>query len=495
MVSFFVKWPTKKERGHIMTENKVIGYLPDEKPTIAKSLLFAVQQFLVMLPATVLAALLMKFNIPTAIFASGVATLVFLLVTKGKIPLYFGSSFSYIPAVAIIAASYYASLGQNLGEVSLIAKEIMGPIQVAIALSGVLSVIAGVVVKYFGQEKMEKVLPPHVTGPVAAIIGLSLAGSAISNSFTINAGTGMLNASSFFIASITLLSIIAFTVFLRKGFIGQLPILLGILVGILATVIIDRSLFAGASGHDTGFKILDWTVFSTFPKANWNYLPAALLAIVPIALVTIPESTAHVYQLDLYVNDLAERKGVEQKYDIKDRLGDNLIGDGICDVVATFFGGPAGTNYGENISASAVTRVFSTWVFALTALLAIIFAFTPLADFASFLPGPVTNGASIYLFGVIAAQGITLMIEKKVDMFNPKNLAIIAVIFVVGLGGHYALPNGGFPLYKVSGQIVYFPAIAIAAIVGILLNALLSIPELITYQKSKKEVVEVKPEA
>lgn len=470
---------------------KVVGYLPDEKPTIVKSLLFAVQQFLVMLPATVLAALLMKFNIPTAILASGVATLVFLLVTKGKIPLYFGSSFSYIPAVSIIAASYYASLGQDIGNVSLIAKEIMAPIQVAIALSGVLSVIAGLVVKYYGQEKMEKVLPAHVTGPVAAIIGLSLAGSAISNSFTINDATGMLNGSSFFIASVTLLAIIGLTVFLRKGFIGQLPILLGMIFGVLMALIVDRSLFSGISGHDTGFKILNWTVFTTFQGANWSYLPAAMLAIVPIALVTIPESTAHVYQLDLYVNDLAERKGSEKRYDIKDRLGDNLIGDGICDVVATFFGGPAGTNYGENISASAVTRVFSTWVFALTALLAIVFAFTPLADFASFLPGPVTNGAAIYLFGVIAAQGITLMIEKKVDMFNPKNLAIIAVIFIVGLGGHYALPNGGFPLYKVSGEIVYFPAIAVAAIVGIVLNALLSIPELIKYNKNKNNQVEV----
>lgn len=469
---------------------KVVGYLPDEKPTIVKSLLFAVQQFLVMLPATVLAALLMKFNIPTAIFASGVATLVFLLVTKGKIPLYFGSSFSYIPAVSIIAASYYASLGQDMNNVSLIAKEIMGPIQVAIALSGVLSVLAGLVVKYFGQEKMEKVLPAHVTGPVAAIIGLSLAGSAISNAFTINSATGMLNASSFFIASITLLSIIGFTVFLRKGFIGQLPILLGIVVGVVAALIFDRSLFSGASGHDTGLKILNWTVFTTFQGANWGYLPAALLAIVPIALVTIPESTAHVYQLDLYVNELAQRKGSEKVYDIKDRLGDNLVGDGVCDVVATFFGGPAGTNYGENISASAVTRVFSTWVFALTALLAILFAFTPLADFASFLPGPVTNGAAIYLFGVIAAQGITLMIEKKVDMFNPKNLAIIAVIFIIGLGGHYALPNGGFPLYKVAGQIVYFPAIAIAAIVGIILNAILSIPELINHNKPREEYKE-----
>lgn len=464
----------------------VVGYLPDEKPTIVKSLLFAVQQFLVMLPATVLAALLMKFNIPTAILTSGVATLVFLLVTRGKIPLYFGSSFSYIPAVSIVGASYYASLGQDWNSVGLIELEILGPIQIAIILSGLISIIAGVIVKYFGKEKIDKVLPAHVTGPVAAIIGLSLAGGAITGSFQIGSN-GMLDTTSFLISSITLLSIIGFTSFLRKGFVSQIPILLGMLVGFVLTLILDINLIGSGAGQATGFDVLNWTVFSSIPAADWSYLPAALLAIVPIALVTIPESTAHVFQLDLYVNELAERKGVKKKYDIANRLGDNLIGDGVCDIVAATLGGPAGTNYGENISASAVTKVFSTWVFGLTAVLAILFAFTPLADFASFLPAAVTNGASIYLFGVIAAQGITLMIEKKVDMFNPKNLAVIAVIFVIGIGGHYAMPNGGFPLYKINGNIVYFPAIAVAAIIGILLNLVLRISEFIKYLKEKKE--------
>src|SRR5690554_2384611 len=122
---------------------EVTGYLPNEKPTLVKSLLFAVQQFLVMLPATVLAALLMKFNIPTAIFTSGVATLAFIGITKGKIPLYYGSSFSYIPAVAIVGASFY---GDTWSSVGLISQEIMGPIQIAIALSGVLSIVAGLIV-------------------------------------------------------------------------------------------------------------------------------------------------------------------------------------------------------------------------------------------------------------------------------------------------------------------------------------------------------------
>lgn len=464
----------------------VVGYLPDEKPTIVKSLLFAVQQFLVMLPATVLAALLMKFNIPTAILTSGVATLIFLAVTRGKIPLYFGSSFSYIPAVSIVGASYYQSLGQDWNSVGLIDLEILGPIQIAIMLSGVLSVLAGVIVKYFGREKIDKVLPAHITGPVAAIIGLSLAGGAVTNSFTIGSN-GMLDTNSFLISSITLLAIIFFTSFLRKGFISQIPILLGMVTGFVLTLILDSSLIGSGAGQVTGLGILNWTVFSSIPAADWAYLPAAILAIVPIALVTIPESTAHVFQLDLYVNELAQRKGVNKRYDIAERLGDNLIGDGVCDVVAATLGGPAGTNYGENISASAVTKVFSTYVFALTAVLAIVFSFTPLADFASFLPQAVTNGASIYLFGVIAAQGITLMIEKKVDMFNPKNLAVIAVIFIIGLGGHYAMPNGGFPLYRVNGNIVYFPAIAVAAIVGILLNLGLHIPEFIKHIKEREQ--------
>lgn len=461
---------------------EVTGYLPNEKPTLVKSLLFAVQQFLVMLPATVLAALLMKFNIPTAIFTSGVATLAFIGITKGKIPLYYGSSFSYIPAVAIVGASFY---GDTWSSVGLISQEIMGPIQIAIALSGVLSIVAGLIVKYFGKDKIERILPAHITGPVAAIIGLSLAGGAVTNSFQIDAN-GMMNTVSFVIASVTFLTIVGLTSFLRKGFISQIPILLGIFVGVLLTLIIDRSLIGSAAGQATGLKIFDWTLISTMPKANWGYLPASLLAIVPIALVTIPESTAHIYQLDLYVNQLAIEKGSEEHYDIAERLGDNLIGDGLGDIVATALGGPAGTNYGENISASAITKVFSTWVFILTAILAILFSFTPLADFASFLPAPVTNGASIYLFGVIAAQGITLMIEKETDMFNPKNLAVIAFIFIIGIGGHYSMPNGGFPLYKVNGNIVYFPAIAVAAIGGIILNLLIHIPEMVQGIKAKK---------
>jgi uracil permease len=470
-------------RANLNNLEKVVGYLPDEKPTIGKTIVFAIQQFLVMLPATVLAALLMKFNIPTAIFASGVATLIFLLITKGKIPLYYGSSFSYIPAVSIVGATFMGD--EAFKAATLIDKSLMGPIQIAIMLSGLISIAAGFVVNKFGQAKVDKILPATVTGPIAAIIGLSLAGNSISGVFQISKTTGMLEWQSVAVGLVTLLSIMVLTVLFKKGFKSQIPILIGMLIGVAVHVILTFATggnpFAlSGSGQDGGFKLLGWTAFSTFGQMNSAALPAAILAIVPVALVTIPESTAHVYQLDLYVNNLAKDKGSDKSYPIKELLGENLKGDGVGDIVSTFLGGPAGTNYGENISASAITKNFSSYVFGVAAIIAIILAFTPLATFTDFIPNSVVQGASIYLFGVIATQGIALMVEKKVDLFDPKNLAIIASVFVIGVGGHYALPNGGFPLYKVDGNLIYFPALAVASLVGILLNLLFNFIEKFT---------------
>jgi uracil permease len=288
----------------------------------------------------------------------------------------------------------------------------------------------------------------------------------------------MLVWQSVVLSMITLISIIVLTVVLKKGFISQIPILIGLIIGFVAALIIAPSTITKSDSQITGLGLLNWTIFGTLPHMDASLIPAAMLAIVPVALVTIPESSAHIFQLDLYVNDLAKKKGAKN-YDIKDRLGDNLVGDGLGDMIASALGGPAGTNYGENISTSAVTRNFSVWVFGLTAILAVIFAFTPLSTFAGFLPSAVVNGASIYLFGVIAAQGITLMIEKKVDIFNPKNLAVIAVIFIIGIGGHYSEGNG-FPLYTVGDKIIYLPALAAAALAGILLNLILIAIEKLT---------------
>jgi uracil permease len=167
---------------------------------------------------------------------------------------------------------------------------------------------------------------------------------------------------------------------------------------------------------------------------------------------------------------LARKKNSNKKYDIENKLGLNLIGDGLGDIISGFIGGPAGTNYGENISAMAISKNFSVHVLMLSAILTMIIScFTPLINIVYSIPNPVIGGLSIYLFGVIAAQGITIMMDRKVDMFSSKNLAVIAVILIVGLGGSFGFEGGMIPMFGIE-----LPAIATAAIVGILLNIMLS---------------------
>jgi uracil permease len=189
---------------------------------------------------------------------------------------------------------------------------------------------------------------------------------------------------------------------------------------------------------------------------------------MPIAIATIPESTAHLYQLDIYVDHLADQKG-KKPYGIKNRLGWNLIGDGVGDMISSIFGGPAGTNYGENLSTMAITRNFSVPVLIAAAVITMVIAFfTPLTQIVNSIPGSVIGGVSIYLFGVIGAQGIAIMINRKVDLFSSKNMAVISTILVIGLGGSYVF-NGMIPFFGIT-----LPAIATAALVGIILNLVLS---------------------
>jgi uracil permease len=429
-----------------------IGYLPDETPSAGKLLVFALQQVLVMFPATVTVALLTGFHVSTTIFASGLATLCFLFITRGKIPLYYGSSFSYIAAIVGITGAKYGAV---------VADSLISQAQFGIIMSGLVSIVAGLIVSRFGMEAIERVLPPTITGSIALVIGLSLAATALTS--TAGFSDGVLAASSdrMWIAGlITLISTVAFSVFL-KGVWGQLPILLGIVVGYVVSIclgLVDFSqVFAGSFISAPHF---------TLPTPSW----AAVAAIMPIAIATIPESTAHLFQLDIYVNDLASKKG-KSRYNISDKLGLNLVGDGIGDIVASLFGGPAGTNYGENISTMAITRNFSVKMLGCAAIISIVLSFfTPLSNFINTIPGAVINGACIFLFGVIAAQGIAIMINRNVDMFDARNLSVIASILIIGIGGSFGFPNGMIPFFGAQ-----LPAIATAAVFGIVLNLALSI--------------------
>jgi uracil permease len=437
----------------------VIGYLPDERPPVWKLIPFALQQILVMFPATVLVAVLTKFDISTTIFASGFATLCFLLVTRGKIPLFYGSSFSYIAAIVSITGAQGVDLG------TLISRA-----QFGIIMSGLVSIVAGLVINFFGTDKIEFVLPPTVTGSIAIVIGISLAGVAMRNASGWNLYGGeaaaAASSTSWTVAIITLLATVLFSVYL-KGTFGQLPLLFGIIVGYISAVcfgMIDFSkVLVGPVIAAPGFSL---------PIANW----AAVLAIMPIAIATIPESTAHLFQLDIYVDHLAKLKG-KGSYNIKKRLGWNLIGDGIGDIVSAAVGGPAGTNYGENLSTMAITRVFSTAVLGVAAIITMLIAFlTPLSNIVKSIPNAVVGGVGIYLFGIIGAQGIAIMISRKVDMFDARNLAVIASILVIGLGGAFGFVSNGAPdggMIPIFG--IQLPAIATAAVFGIVLNLLLSI--------------------
>lgn len=417
--------------------SRVVGYLPDDTPPVWKLIFFALQQIVVMFPATVMVALLTGFHVSTTIFASGLATLCFILITKGRIPLYYGSSFSYVAAVTAITGV------KSIGEIA--PDALISQAQFGIIASGLISIVAGLIINRFGQDKVRKVLPPEVTGSVAIIIGVSLAAGALGSA-----------SSNWTAALVTLMATILFSVYL-KGTLGQLPVLLGVAAGYL-TALFQGQIDFSALGRASVIMAPHFT----FP--SWS--PAALLAIMPIAIATIPESTAHLYQIDLYVNNLSRKLGRNKNYPISGLLGTNLIGDGIGDIVSGMFGGPAGTNYGENNSVMAITRNFSVPVLAVAAVIAMgLSFFGKLAAVVNTVPAFVIGGVSIYLFGVIGAQGVALMVSEKVDLFSARVLAVVSTILMIGIGGSFAFPGGMIPMFGIE-----MPAIATAAIFGIVLN-------------------------
>ena len=449
------------------------GYLPEERPSWIRLILYAIQQVIVMFPATVTVALVTGFQVSTTIFASGLATLCFILITGRKIPLYYGSSFAYLTAIAsMCAAEGFAKVD------GILPTEAIQYAQFGIILSGFVSIAAGLLVRFFGRKVVETILPASITGPVAMIIGLTLAGNALSDAIPNVTEVTAESTAWIVVALVTLVSTILYSRYL-KGFLGQLPLLLGALTGCavagIAYAVDWANLFRAmpAAALDASlWKLGDGSIFAvpafSLPKVSWT----AAAAIMPIAIAPIPESTAHMYQLDIYVNDVARRKGKKLGYSLVDMLDRNLIGDGICDMISGVVGGPAGTNYGENISTMAITKVFSVPVLVAAAIIAMVVSFfTPLIQVIYGIPLAVIGGLEIYLFGAIAAQGIAIMIDHKVDMFSSKNIAVIASIMVIGIGGNYAF-GGNIPFFGIQ-----VPCIAGAAIFGILLNLLLSIGE------------------
>lgn len=443
---------------------KVMGYMPNDVPPFGQIILLGLQHVLTMFPATVLVALLVGFHVNTVLMASGLATIVALLGSYwgiGKfIPLYYGSSFSYIAATLAITS---ASFGQPVSD------DLIGAAQAGIVVTGLVNIAVGLIIRFGGGKKMvDKILPAIITGSVAAVIGFALGFAALDMSGGTCCGTeGAL--SWWGVAIVTLVSTIIFSVYLQgKGFIGMLPILLGAIVGYIVAIPAGLVDFSGVTG-----AALFQVPHITFPNFGHEMTATAIISIAVMAIATIPESTAHLYQISLYVDNLAEQLG-RKKEKLSEYIGFNLVLDGLGDMVNGLIGGVAGTNYGENNSLMVITRNYSGPALLAAGGIAILLSFSgTLAALVLSVPTAVSGGLAIYLFGVIGMQGIALMMSEKVNLFDPKQLAIGAVIMVIGVGGHIGFPGGFLPIPLLKGVFPYgWPAIATGAVAGILLNLL-----------------------
>ena len=402
----------------------------DERPEFGQWVGLSLQHMFSMFGSTVLVPILVGLNPGIALFSSGVGTLMYLLITRHKIPAYMGSSFSFIvPMMALMKSTGYPGIAQ-------------GTIAV-----GCVYLLVSLIVTMIGSDWIDRMLPPIVVGPIVMVIGLSLASTAAKDA-TLN-GTHY-DLRYFAVAMLTLLVTIAFNMFC-KGFLGLIPILLGIVCGyVIACLFGIVDLAPVAAAH--WFSLPDFQVpFVTYqPHFYWG----AILSMAPIAFVTMTEHMGHI----MVLNELTERN-----YFKDPGLNHTLAGDGTASIIAGFVGGPPVTSYGENIGVLAITRVHSVYVLAGAALFAVFFSFVgKLSALIESIPGPVIGGISFLLFGVIASSGLRVMIEDQIDFNKKRNLMISSVILVIGIGNAY-LKLGQYQ----------FSGLAVAAVLGIVLNLIL----------------------
>ncbi|KXU13762.1 Uracil permease [Streptococcus oralis] len=408
------------------------------KPGLLLGLSF--QHLFAMFGATVLVPILVGIDPAVALFSSGLGTLAHLSVTKYKVPAYMGSSFAYIAAM------------QMLMKTDGIAAVAQGAIT-----GGLVYFIVAMIVRFAGNAWIDKILPPVVVGPIIMVIGLSLAGTAVND---VMLKDGQYSLTNFTIGMVTLIAVILLNIYGKK-IIGVIPILLGLLIGYL---------FALFLGLVTGQEIIS---FAGVADASWFHLPpmslpfidysfklypSAILTMAPIAFVTMTEHFGHV----MVLNSLTEKDFFKDP-----GLDKTLLGDGLAQVIAGIFGAPPVTSYGENIGVMALNKIYSVYVIAGAAVLAIVMSFIgKVSALLQSIPSPVLGGISIALFGVIASSGLKIMIEKKTDMDNKKNLLISSVILVSGIGGLTLQLSG----LQISG-------VALSTILGIVLYLVLPDPK------------------
>lgn len=422
-----------------MKENNKMLLDVNEKPPILKWILLSLQHVFAMFGATILVPILVNtasgsevLSIPVALISSGIGTLIYIICTRGKSPVYLGSSFAFISPMIV----GFAKSGKS-------------SVFTAIMAVGLVYVLVALIIKLIGKKWINKLLPPIVVGPMIMIIGLSLAPTAVEE---IGLNMETVPWKNIVVAIVAFLTTGVLAV-RGKGFLKVIPFLMGMIAGYIASMILGMVDYSGI----VSAKIISKPDFY-LPFIHYKLNFGALLTIVPIALVTIAEHIGdHKVLSEIIDKDLIEDPG----------LDNTLMGDGIATFAAGLIGGPANTTYGENTSVVGMTKVASVWVIGLAAVIAIIFGFLgQLTAIISSIPTPVLGGVSILLYGFISVNGLKILIQNKVDFGNTKNVIVASSMLVIGLGGAAISVVTKNINLSISGM-------SLAALVGILLNLLI----------------------
>ena len=413
-----------------------------------KMLLLGLQHMFAMFGATVLVPALTGLDVATALLFAGIGTLLFHLLTGGKVPAFLGSSFAFIGGYNAIRTIGAAADGSPIYDNALLPYACFG-----VLIAGLMYVILSVLFKTFGVKKVMRFFPPIVTGPIIIAIGLTLSSSAINNC-----------KANWLVAIVAIAIVIGFNMW-GKGMTKIIPILLGVLGSYVFALIVDPA--ARAHVVETvseaawiGLPIHgERTVFSLFSAADFNsgLLVSAIFTIVPLSLATMVEHIGDVCAISSTVG---------KNYMVDPGFHRTLLGDGLATSLAALFGAPANTTYGENTGVLALTRVYDPAVIRIAAVFAIVVSFCPkFSALVSAMPTATIGGVSLVLYGMISAVGVRNVVENNVDFSNTRNIIIAALILVLAIGITYTAP--------IKIGIVSFSGIAVGSIVGIALNAIL----------------------
>lgn len=417
----------------------VEGIFDAKQLGVPKMLILGLQHMFAMFGATVVVPALTGLDVSTTLLFAGLGTLLFHFLSRGKVPAFLGSSFAYL-------AGYWA-IAPN-GEADLLPYACFG-----VACSGLLYLVLAGLIKAFGINKVMKFFPPIVTGPIIIAIGLNLSQSAINNC-----------AVNWWIA-VAAIAVVVICNIWGRGMIKIIPIIMGVVVSyVLAAVTGNVDFTPVKEAAWIGFPIhWDRTVFSLIGKADASLLITAVITIMPIALATMVE----------HIGDISAISSTVGKNYIKDPgLHRTLLGDGLATTMASLFGAPANTTYGENTGVLSLTRVFDPVVIRIAAVFAMIFSFSPkIAAVISCMPTATLGGVSLVLYGMISAVGVRNVVENQVDFSKSRNVIIAALILVLSIGINFS--GAGAIAFTIGSVTIKLSGLAVGALTGIILNAVL----------------------